>query len=925
MSVAVSKTKPTTKSDIALRASVVRSSAVKLRADDPIFVKDLAATHILINESSRELSGFLLAARREPCRLRDGGNESTLTAEETGRLCAPLAGRITSARTVEELRGFYEAALATAFPRGYLSFLVKRECRAGLRCRTEKGIDEGKRIGRELHERSVLPILEEDHLAMTAWHSAWASAVARVKSWGEACRRQESLRSACAEEITQYRAEIGHDSLDSEQSLFRAWLDHAGQFDFRLDGRFLARWRGRLAHFRSGEGPDPRHDPRIFEPLLPGGPLSALWDNAAGRDYLHELGQLVLLEERLGRLRDGAAFALPDAFLSPVWASFGHNYLRFELSCRRDRFLFRLTLVDHADPSRTRIHECEAVRSGYFRDVEVVRDDAAQSDVYRIAYTTGNAERRRVEGTIKECSLRFDRHFLERSTRDAFLAGGIGAAYVMLAVNVPCGFADPLFAAERPARTAGGEPTPDYGPLIRACAFFQSATGTDASKYEPEVRPGMRTLAVDLGLRPLMGCTLYEFQPNAMVHRSFCGGVDTHNSYHLGDEGDLSFLVAVQDFVATVRHVRRLVSYLRQLDAGREPRDTRWVEESCARLEVEPAHEPATLYPLVFGLVAEVERRFRVLRRHPARQHGLASEHILWPFAVWDYLRLVRSWHYRRRPPLGPGERRDARDFSHMVDYLANLKADVLKKIAARVRVEALARGVHVVLLEDLSSYRMTLARERKENVLLTLWPHRAIVSRIREALAPHGIHVVEVDPRHTSQVDAQTDEFGLCWPPNGGFTSHRHLYTIREGAPERVDADLNAAHNLQRRFWTRCRSVYHLDCRRLDRERRPRWLDGAEEVRVPALDSLRVRGALGARLGSPHAVLVPSADGAENWRLQAVTPRRHAELARLTAGPSVRLYRHGDSWVGHERHREIQEEIYREWLDQAPFEDRVD
>lgn len=210
-----------------------------------------------------------------------------------------------------------------------------------------------------------------------------------------------------------------------------------------------------------------------------------------------------------------------------------------------------------------------------------------------------------------------------------------------------------------------------------------------------------------------------------------------------------------------------------------------------------------------------------------------------------------------------------------------------------------------VILFEDLSRYRFRTDRPRAENSQLMKWGHRAIGPLVAMQGDIFGIRIGNVGAEFTSRFHATTgapgvrarqvrrSDIGEVWfarailrdRVNRGWLSEVEMKEILGlPAPERtsrmleyvhagelvawpggewfvtlggekgtirVHADINAAQNIQRRFWTRYGDPVRLSCAGVDTDGAP----GAEFF-VPTSIGKRVERALG------YGRLVPVGDG---------------------------------------------------------------
>jgi hypothetical protein len=238
--------------------------------------------------------------------------------------------------------------------------------------------------------------------------------------------------------------------------------------------------------------------------------------------------------------------------------------------------------------------------------------------------------------------------------------------------------------------------------------------------------------------------------------------------------------------------------------------------------------------------------------------HGGKS---IWMLEYIDSVRkLILSWNLRGRA-YGQINRQDKAAWGTvacgLLEHWNNLKKDRTKSGAdliiqsARGLVPA-ASGAgwtqkyapcRLILFEDLSRYRFRVDRPRRENSQLMKWTHREI---IREATLQAEIYAIGVDTTEagfssrylassmqpgcrcraltTNDFDGDipkpyvvselqdwpqiTMRPGTVVPWAGG-----ELFVTLgpSGEPHLVNADINAAQNLQRRFWGRCGDAYRI------------------------------------------------------------------------------------------------------------------
>jgi hypothetical protein len=246
---------------------------------------------------------------------------------------------------------------------------------------------------------------------------------------------------------------------------------------------------------------------------------------------------------------------------------------------------------------------------------------------------------------------------------------------------------------------------------------------------------------------------------------------------------------------------------------------------------------------------------------------------------------------------------------SHLLAHIDALKENRLKTGADMI-VQA-ARGYQrdaaghwrqkhppcdLVLFEDLSRYRMLTDRPRRENSQLMLWAHRAMPKEVEMKGELYGLAVADTGAAFSSRYHARTMTPGIrCraltrldltdgymrdrliedgvaieelkagdlvpWDGGETFVCQRRGHDLL-----RVDADINAAQNLQRRFWTRHGDGFRIPCRIAD--------IAGQAVYVPQGFGARLLGAMGG-----YGILEAAGADSQACRWRALT---RGELRRL-------------------------------------------
>jgi hypothetical protein len=298
-----------------------------------------------------------------------------------------------------------------------------------------------------------------------------------------------------------------------------------------------------------------------------------------------------------------------------------------------------------------------------------------------------------------------------------------------------------------------------------------------------------------------------------------------------------------------------------------------------------------------------------------ATRRGYAGGKSLWTVEYLDAIRkLLQGWSLHGR---GFGEirrlDRAARGTfaARLLDHLNAIKDDRVKT-GSDLIVQA-ARGFlpdnhrgwvkryepcQMILFEDLARYLFRTDRSRRENSRLMRWSHREIFAQTAMQGEVYGIGLDTTGAGFTSRFHARSGAPGcrtrvlsaedLASP---GMAKQVELLAERleidvrrltagvrvpwesgedfatlgpGGALLVVHADLNAAQNLQRRFWTRHADAFRITAVEVRQQGRVSW--------YPHPAGPRLRGSLSLLVGADgYARLLP-AEGGNGFRLERVT-----------------------------------------------------
>lgn len=268
-------------------------------------------------------------------------------------------------------------------------------------------------------------------------------------------------------------------------------------------------------------------------------------------------------------------------------------------------------------------------------------------------------------------------------------------------------------------------------------------------------------------------------------------------------------------------------------------------------------------------LVGQVVSRWRKDLRY--RRKGIAGLS-LWNIEELENTRkLLVSWSKRTRFPgvvnkIELNEKFGKKQLKH----IHNVKDDRLKQLANLIVMTALGYkyderdrkwkeaypACQVILFEDLSRYLFSMDRSRKENSRLMKWSHRSIPRTVWMQAELFGLLVGDVYSAFSSRFHAKTGAPGIrCRTLNqedlkeasyickklieDGFINAEEIGLLRKGdlVPwpggelfvtlankdgneiTAIHADINAAQNLNKRFWLKNSELFRVKCRRYKNE----------------------------------------------------------------------------------------------------------
>lgn len=231
--------------------------------------------------------------------------------------------------------------------------------------------------------------------------------------------------------------------------------------------------------------------------------------------------------------------------------------------------------------------------------------------------------------------------------------------------------------------------------------------------------------------------------------------------------------------------------------------------------------------------------------------------------------KLLVSWSKRARTPEEVRRiDRNEKFGQNLLDHIQNVKDDRLKQMANLIVMTALGYkydehqkcwkeaypACQVILFEDLGRYLFKMDRPRSENSKLMKWAHRSIPKMVYMQGELYGIQVGDVRSEFSSRFHAKTGAPGIrCHslteddlksgsslikelieakfltddkvpllkpgdivPRQGGelFVTLGSHWNRGKNKLAVIHADINAAQNLQKRFWQQNSEIFRIPCR---------------------------------------------------------------------------------------------------------------
>jgi IS605 OrfB family transposase len=756
---------------------------------------------------------------------------------------------------------------------------------------------------RKLWDENIFPLTNTNNtkqLPFKLHKSAYCAAIALFRNWRANDENTQKEYQALKEDTQKI---VDHaNQFPTQENLYQEWKQQAEQDPkFKANAKFLARWQKTRQKLIKGQAPNQTPYNLLQDQY------QDLWLN------LQEIDFIALFTERDEAVRylnedakQNASVPTPHTHNLPQDAHFGENYLGFSIKQTNSKLYATLELLDHRNITQLKSHTLELLPSRYFIDLEIQPIKGTKN--FQFQYKTGNLRQTPTTAILKEPYLRFNNQLLRTIDPTNFANGYLGQVYLSLPLNVQTKFNDPLY--ENYKTDKKGNQALDFKPLKNTITYFNTAANDKkADQYLPDIKVGLKAISVDLNINPTLALTTYQLKDNHTATK------DDYQVPNLGQATKIEEIkigtIHSQEFVDQIKNLddkiyaaKKLIYLYKDLQKNQDE-DLKPYDKAFKLAGINPTSQPYDLLNELNSTIGNIARHFRNLRTYTHRHTGVSADSIKYIMVYKKYISLMKSWRYKDQEPLQPGLRRDPRHFSRHLRTLRNIKKDQIKKIAAAIAHYALYQQAHVVLIEDLENFKFSLARTKQENQLLEVWSAREIKNYLVDFLTPHGIALQLIDPRDSSQIDAQTGEYGFR-----DENEKEILYVQREGNVTTVDSDLNAAQNLQRRFWTRYQDANSIWMRTVVK-------DGIEprSLYVPDQEGKRFKAAM-TRLGYNTFVLKLGKNLV--GELEEVTAKKLKEYASHAQGTNRRpFYRHYDEWLPWKQHQLLRKELKESWTSQ--------
>ncbi len=707
---------------------------------------------------------------------------------------------------------------------------------------------------------------------------------------------------------------IGARTIRSWDRVREEWLKSGNTAEQRLEicKRLQTKLRGKFG------------DPDLFRWLAQGG-REHLWKD---RDSVTPVVQLNIAERLADKRKKYAVMTFADARVHPRWVMYeapgGTNLRNYSINAAEKGLYVRIPLLMRDADAALKEADFPIPLAASAQLSSLSIEDGGKGNEKLLKFRSTHQDH---EASLGGAEILFDRTYLEHDERnDESFFQRPGPVWFKLTLDVQ---------SKAPTDWLDGRGRVATPPAVH---HFNTAL-SKPSKYKDKLKPGLRVLSVDLGMRTFAACAVFELVQGRPEH-GLCfpaaDGRDNNDPEKLWAKHERSFKLTLPGETPTererkarteawdeIRSLRRDINRLKEiLRLGvleDEQRRTERIEDFLDSIDERSTgdalgkdafegledpkfrttpelwqHHCQVIYDRAERILA---KRFSQWRRRTrpksaswkdwSDRRAYAGGKSIWMLECLEAVRkLILSWNLRGRT-YGAVNRQDRKQFgtvaSHLLRHINRLKEDRIKT-GADLIIQA-ARGCvpvengagwvrkhepcRLILFEDLARYRFRIDRPRRENSQLMKWNHREIIAEATMQAELYGMVVKTTSAGFTSRYLASSGAPGVrcrCLTEddleNGlpkpyvvselewmlGNTKNKDFDELQSALKDRVrpgmlvpwsggelfatlnadreekkvhiiHADLNAAINLQRRFWGRCGEAFRISCRKTSEE----------------------------------------------------------------------------------------------------------
>lgn len=680
-------------------------------------------------------------------------------------------------------------------------------------------------------------------------------------------------------------------------------------------------------------------DPHLYTWLASDQRRYPLWQEASA-DVVTLFANWRSIEAKFLRKRSYVVYCAPDAQKHPRWCEFepkrgpSSNMPTYDLVEKDGKFYADVPLLCTSETggltitvTRFKLAATRQLREATLTTVYAKpklgkngKKGKPKPEALLIDYTTGTGQR---SAKVRSAFLHWDRDELRGRSLTVLRDGDLGKVRLTPTLNVePACPPDWLYEGGKPRLPKTG---------------WHLLSALPSPPDEP-LEPGLRVLSVNLNVRRFAGCSVFELVQTKKQPNKMC--------YHVRDDfwavHERSFLITLpgERPTASDRRARHLA--YQALDALR----ARVTEVKRAARVLKDTPENRALFAKMrkqdklgfLGLNCSFKAAPKRLLGHVRNLNRAMSEWaaghrktkktrsrtpVRWlkSMAAIEYtedcISLYKSWQHMLGASGTDGVfcHQLRKHVCHMKQERVKLGASlVIKAARGIVNGESKRAPCRLILFEDKLRYRFSSDRSRAENRQLMKWCHAEIESTVTLMGEMYGMTVSTVGAGYISQIDARTGapgmrcarrrEFETGPPPEATPNASQGDIVPAEAGPllvtkgREVNAELNAAWYIQRRFWTRHADMFRVrtvalvsDAAKKPSKKKKKKKKDIPDVIVSSVNDKQKRayGAMRSEFGTNSIVFTRNCDGfvaqAKNMQDEEKTGRYAATLFRDPSG----------------------------------------